>query len=322
MHTVVIIGAGQLGSRHLQGLGTCSEPLSIHLIDPSVESLSRARQRFEEIEGASQRHSLHVATRASDLPRQVDLAISATTADIRLASLRPLLDHAKVSNLVFEKILFQTLAEYDVARTLLDDAGTRTWVNCPRRMFPFYAALKDFFADEPPTLMQVTGSNWGLGCNGVHFCDLFAFLTGDSALQYDTALLDLQLHASKRAGFFEFSGTLVGRHAGRQIELQSTMSGNGRHLIVLRSPGKAAVVDEIGGVARLITEGGEWSEQRFNMLYQSQLSGLAATDILANRPIALPNFEVSARIHTAFLAPLLDHYNRVTGQQATACPIT
>lgn len=322
MKTIVIIGAGQLGSRHLQGLGTCLQPLSIHLLDPSAESLERARSRFAEVDGATVRHTLHVATRVQELPRQVDLAISATTADIRLASLRPLLAHAKVANLILEKVLFQTLVDYDDARTLLDTSKSRTWVNCPRRMFPFYAGLKEFFGDDAPTLMQVTGSNWGLGCNGVHFSDLFAFLTGNSELHYDTGMLDPQVYPSKRSGFFEIAGTLVGRHAGAQLELQSTMNGSGRHLILLRAANKAALVDEVSGVARLLRGDGTWSEEHFQVPYQSQLTGQAADDILNGRPVPLPNFETSARIHIALLTPLLAHFNRVTGQHLTACPIT
>lgn len=322
MHTVAIIGAGQLGSRHLQGLASVSTPLSIHLLDPSQASLDVARARFVEVAGTDTQHQLHLATDASAMPAHIDLLISATTAGIRLASLRALLGHSKVSSLVLEKVLFQSLGEYDEAAALLAEHGIRTWVNCPRRMFPFYAQLRDFFGSDKPTAMQVTGTNWGLGCNGVHFADLFAFLSGDDELAYDSYLLDPVVHPSKRDGFFEFSGTLVGRHGGRQLELQASVAGTARHLIVLRGAGKIAVVDEVGGVARLLDEGGEWSEQRFSMPYQSQLTGLVAEDVLAGRTPPLPDFACSARIHTAFIRPLLAHYNSVTGADASACPIT
>lgn len=322
MHTVAIIGAGQLGSRHLQGLAGVAMPLSIYLLDPSPASLEVAKGRFLEVAGADTPHTLHLASEPAAMPARIDLLISATTAGIRLASLRALLAHSQVANLILEKVLFQSLAEYDEAAALLADRGIRTWVNCPRRMFPFYGELKQFFGDDLPTTMQVTGTNWGLGCNGVHFADLFAFLSGDSELAYDAHLLDDLVHPSKREGFFEFSGTLVGRNGARQLELQASVSGSARHLVVLRSAGKIAVIDEVGGVARLLAEGGEWVEQRFGMPYQSQLTGAVAAEILAGRGPVLPDFATSARIHTAFIAPLLAHFNRVTGANAAACPIT
>lgn len=322
MHTIAIIGAGQLGSRHLQGLASVATPLAIHLLDPSQASLDVAKARFAEVAGAASPHELHLVAEATGMPARIDLLISATTAGVRLASLRALLAHSTVTNLILEKVLFQSLGEYDDAAALLAEHGIRTWVNCPRRMFPFYAQLLQFFGNDKPTAMQVTGTNWGLGCNGVHFADLFAFLSGDDDLAYDTDLLDPVVHASKRDGFFEFSGTLVGRHAGKQLELQASVTGNARHLIVLRSAGKIAVVDEVGGVARLLVEGGEWIEQRFSMPYQSQLTGVVAEDVLAGRTPVLPDFASSARIHTAFIRPLLAHYNSVTGANASACPIT
>jgi hypothetical protein len=322
MHTIAIIGAGQLGSRHLQGLATAAIPLSIHLLDPSPASLEVARARFAEVAGSAAPHRLHLATDVAQMPANIDLLISATTAGVRLPSLGALLGRCKVTNLILEKVLFQTLAEYDEAAALLREHGISAWVNCPRRMFPIYSTLKDFFGDEGPTYMNVSGANWGLGCNGVHFTDLFAFLTGDSDLTYDAALLDQVVHPSKRAGFFEFSGTLAGRNTRRQVALQASTEGNARHLIVLRSASKIAVVDETGGVARLLAEGGEWGEQRFNVLYQSQLTGPIAMDILAGKAPSLPDYETSARIHTAFIAPLLAHYNRITGANAAACPIT
>lgn len=322
MKNVLIIGAGQLGSRHLQGLTACDEPLSIHLLDPAPESLERARTRFAEMGAAAQRHRLSVATAVAELPHHLDLVISATTADIRLASLRPVLARARVANLLLEKVLFQRLADYDEAAELLAGAKVPTWVNCPRRLFPAYAALRDFFGDDTPTLMQVSGANWGLGCNGVHFCDLFDHLAGDSGLRYDTALLNRVTHPSKRAGFHEFSGTLVGRSATGQLELQCTTAGSGRHLLLIRSAARTALVDEVGATVRLLDDEGRWSEQPFAMPYQSQLTGQVAADLLAGRPVALPSYETSARIHRAFLAPLLAHYNAVNGTQAEACPVT
>ena len=48
MHQIAIIGAGQLGSRHLQGLAKLQLPCQVHVVDPSPKSLEVARQRFAE----------------------------------------------------------------------------------------------------------------------------------------------------------------------------------------------------------------------------------------------------------------------------------
>ena len=48
-YKIFIIGAGQIGSRHLQALRAVRIPLKISVIDPSTESLDLAKQRYEEM---------------------------------------------------------------------------------------------------------------------------------------------------------------------------------------------------------------------------------------------------------------------------------
>ena len=93
MVNVAIIGAGQLGSRHLQGLARVETPLAIHLLDPSESSLALARSRYDEVAGVASPHRLHLCREATQLPDQLDVAISATTAHHRLSSLRQVLSH-------------------------------------------------------------------------------------------------------------------------------------------------------------------------------------------------------------------------------------
>lgn len=323
MVNVAIIGAGQLGSRHLQGLARVETPLSIHLLDPSEASLALARSRYEEVAGPASPHSLRLYRDVAQLPGEIEVAISATTASHRLSSLRQALSQSRIRHVLLEKVLFQRLDEYQAAASLLDDAGTRAWVNCARRMFPGYQELKAFFGDEAPFLLQVSGGNWGLGCNGIHFCDLFAYLTSSDSLSFDVSGLDQVVHASKRPGFFEFTGTLVARQGARLLSLQSREEALPRHLVMIRSASKTALVDEVGGVVRLLDEAsGTWTEKAFVAPYQSQLTSGFVNDVLAGRPPSLPDFASSSRVHVAFISALLGHFNQVNAQQGDICPIT
>ena len=49
MYNIAIIGAGQLGSRHLQGLKLAKLPIKIQVVDSSAESLAVAKSRYEEV---------------------------------------------------------------------------------------------------------------------------------------------------------------------------------------------------------------------------------------------------------------------------------
>ena len=57
-YRVAIIGAGQLGSRYLQGMASCKLPLDIIVIDPNQESLIQAQDRWNEVVTVNNIHSL------------------------------------------------------------------------------------------------------------------------------------------------------------------------------------------------------------------------------------------------------------------------
>lgn len=45
MKNIAIIGAGQLGSRHLQALAQVNADVILHIVDPSEQSLEVSKQR-------------------------------------------------------------------------------------------------------------------------------------------------------------------------------------------------------------------------------------------------------------------------------------
>ena len=67
MFNVAIIGAGQLGSRHLQGLKLAASPLSITVMDSSEESLKVAKARYEDTSTIGKK-SCNLVTSIENLP--------------------------------------------------------------------------------------------------------------------------------------------------------------------------------------------------------------------------------------------------------------
>ena len=80
---ILISGAGQLGSRYLQGLIKCRLPLRIYVQDIYHESLYRAKQRWNEVFIPETLHEVSFRTSLDSLPQEIDIAIVATTADVR-----------------------------------------------------------------------------------------------------------------------------------------------------------------------------------------------------------------------------------------------
>ena len=112
-NTVLISGAGQLGSRYLQGLVKCSSPLNIWVSDPSNASLALAGERWKVAGGAKSKHSLQFVNSIVSLPMKVDIAIIATNADVRADVVEALASRIKVRFWVLEKVLAQSQKDLD-----------------------------------------------------------------------------------------------------------------------------------------------------------------------------------------------------------------
>ena len=51
-------------------------------------------------------------------------------------------------------------------------------------------------------------SEWGLGCNTIHFLDLFGFFLKTNKIKVSHSNLDNKIYKSKREGYLEFKGSL------------------------------------------------------------------------------------------------------------------
>lgn len=320
-HKIVLVGAGQLGSRHLQGLARSARALDIDVVDPSAASLDVAIARFAEVTDAS---SNVTATFLNEIPtgRDYEAAVIATSSGPRAAVARELLSRCGVGAIVFEKVLFTRLEDYDSVGELLASKKVPAWVNCPRRMYPLYQELKPLLGG--PVRVAQQGGMWGLGCNAVHFADLAAYLSGETRFTWDASGLDCQLHESSRKGYIEFSGTLTAASAGgTELVLHARAGSAAPPVLNILGQRASAIIDEIyaSGTVRRAENGWKPETLEVRLPYQSELSHLFLEQILAEGCCELPDYEASALLHTGMLEALLGHL-RKCGRSIESCPIT
>ncbi len=322
---IALIGAGQLGSRHLQALALLEVPAQISVIDPSESGLELARERFAQVEG-HQRHELVLLSSLDILKeKELDLVVVATNSAVRHKIVMNLLTNFQVSYLVLEKFLFQRIADYSEVGERLKETGTRCFVNCPRRMFPTYREIHRLISDQKQLHMEVVGNNWGLGCNGIHFVDLFQWLSGEQVIEWENRL-DPELLESKRKGYIEFSGRIEGfTNSGKTINITSFQSGVTNNSIRISTPGHRFLVAETFAKViheKLDGEKPELEELDFSMLFQSQLTNKVAMQLFDSGSCDLTPYSESMEAHLPFLRLMLKHYNTNQQQKSDICPIT
>lgn len=323
MNNVVIIGAGQLGSRHLQALALVSPEISIQVVDSSAEALSVAESRFKEV-GSGFKGQISFHTSIAELPEEISVAIVATGSKVRRAVLEQLLDHSNVMYCILEKVLFTKEEDYVAVEKLLKQKNVKAWVNCPRRMMKVYQDIQKELKGN--IHFVATGNNWGMGCNGIHLLDIFSFLTGRTDIKLSNELIDKTILESKRPGYIEFSGAITGTANQHSFHITSFSEAvSPLHVHIHTGTTRYSLQEGANGklwISRL-DKNWEWEEKGFEMPFQSKLTNIVVQDLLSKGNCDLTPFETSKELHLLFLNNLIDMMRKINNDNTIKeCPIT
>ncbi len=325
MHRICVVGAGEVGSRHLQALAAVKFPLEIVVVDPQKQSLTHARQRYEAVAFTYSRHKIIYETNLpTSSSRKIDLAIVATTAEVRAEAIRALLKHSKVRYLILEKLLFQKKPDYQEIGRLLHETKTQAWVNCTMRTMPFYYELKKQL-DHGPIKFQSRFSNFGLISNAIHYLDYLVFLTGCREFSLDFSELNPKPVESKRKGFLEFKGTLTAKFTdGSQMSVTSTSNPQPEIEILIEGAGVRLRVYDLEEKAFLAKKENHWQEKEIKaqVPFISEMTTGLVNNLLERGTCMLTSFEESQVVHLRLLEPVLEFLNKHSPKKYNYYPFT
>lgn len=316
-NTVLISGAGQLGSRYLQGLAACRLPLQIHVHDIHPDSLAVAQERWFEMATPATPHQVTFHHSLESIPLKLDIAVVATTARVRPQVVREIASYSSVRYWILEKVLAQSEAGLDeiVAQVGLE---AKAWINTPRRMLPWHQQIKSKLNHNGPLSLEVDGGSWGLACNTVHYLDMFAWWTGETLEEVDTQQLDSRWVEAKRPGNWEIFGTLHARFSGGSHARLSVTSESFSYSFKLRDGIHSWSIDEEAGIAKR----SDGLNIPGRLPYQSEVSAGLVESILEHGSCSLPTLQDSVAIHRVFIRSMLEHWKLTVDSNANCVPIT
>jgi predicted dehydrogenase len=321
---IAIIGAGQLGSRHLQALSKLKKETDLFIIDPFLQSLDTAKARYQEMPFNPAIKAINFYQSINEVPSEIDYCVISTTADVRFSVLNTLLNQSKVQYMLLEKVLFQVISEYHSAQEILNRKKVKAWVNCTRRVFEVYTKIKCFFSNDVIKHVDLYGGDWGLGCNGIHEIDVIAFLAGKGKYIIDASRLDKSYKQSKRPRFIEFTGSISGHFdGGPTFNISSIANSSATDIMVIHGENKACLINERQGIVLFNNpiSGLEWKSESFKIPYTSESGLLIAEEVLETGTCKLPTYEESMQLHIPFILALKQHYSALDGRQ-DGLPIT
>jgi hypothetical protein len=229
------------------------------------------------------------------------------------------------SNFLIEKIVAQSVSEYDQLIQIAVDRKLSIWVNCKTRVHPSHIRVKQRLDPGESFVLTIAGGNHGLANNGVHMADLFVFYDNAKNIQPGIHRIDPILHRTKR-GTHDLSGTLQAwTDKGSSLALTFAPQHTAPVLFSISSARYRAVIDDsIHWMAESAAETNwKWNEIDVEAnLTISHMTRAFASDILARGQCQLPTLMDCYPAHRFLLSELQPHFDKLLGAANDRCPVT
>ena len=324
MKNIAVIGAGQLGSRYIQGIVKTSLEIKLEIVEPNIKSIQNTQSRIDEVMQTQPKKNIQISFKKNvlELSENLDIVIIATSSNVRYDLTKELLLTKSVKVLILEKVLFQRENEYYDILDLLRSNQVAAYVNHPLRMSPFIKRLKSKFCSEDNLNFFFFFFQWDFGCNALHYLDIMEFLSGKKISFMNGELLDKIIWKSKRDGFIEITGMLVGKLGNEQGYFQ-VFSGQQKSPVTMQIVGRNTniILDKNNQWSCDVSDGILKCSNEKISYFQSDLSQYLIESIL-NDTCELPLYEDSMLLHIKFIKILIEHLNAFSGVSYDHCPIT
>jgi len=324
---VLIVGCGQLGSRHLQAVASLPQVSEVEVVDPQPEALALGRERVSEVPGRFSSQTVRWLSSLEEASRGGDLCIVATQAKGRCDRVREVAERLGYRFFLLEKLVAQSVQEAEDLIRFARDWKLSAWVNLKSRAYPFHQRAKQLLDPSDPILFSVVGGNHGLANNGIHAADLFAFYDGTDRIESAGSWVEPALHPSKRGKeLFDLSGMLHGvTPKGSRLILSYAGDHHQSEQISISTRRYRCIVDHL---QRWAVESGEetgwaWRPVPFegDLTVSNVTKGFAAS-LLEKGHCPLPTLEESFVSHRFILGELQLHFSRLMERELDSCPVT
>jgi len=326
-HQVLIVGCGELGSRHLQAIASLPMVANIEVLDPRPESLQLGRDRLSELATGNLSVKVDWITSIEDATKNGDLCVIATQAEGRCSLLRTVADTLGYKSFLLEKVADQSVPAIESTVEFCNDRGISAWVNCQTRTVPTYQLLKEKLNTGEPIYFNAMGGQQFLANNGIHTADLFSYFDGSANIGDIHAIIDPVLHPSKRsADQYDLTGTLSGSTSrGSSITISYGQGDIPWGHFSVASGNYRCVVDHMQRwmMETEVDSNWKWNQVPFEgSLFVSETSKGIVTDIFGIGSCELPTLEKSLVSHRFILNGLLPSFSKLLNKPIDVCPVS
>lgn len=318
---IILVGCGNIGSRHLQALVKLPFSVDIHVVEQSNKSKNLAKIRLNEIKFDQKNHSIFWYDSIQKISKISDLVIVSTLSEGRVRLIQNLLKK-KNKKFLIEKPVCQSSKEYKNLLQQFRLFKATGWVNTNRRYFESYKKIKQELKNSKFFDIHVFSTSSGLGTNAIHFIDLFSWITNDSKIKLNGDFLFPKLFPNKRGRRFkEFYGTIIGSGKnGSSLTLNFFPSHTESIFLTISTNTSNYVIDELNQYTFKI--GLHPKKLKFSYEHVSNLTTSVVQDILVKNTSLLPKLSESYLAHVELFRIFNLHVKKQLKRDISLCPIT
>ncbi|MAC42251.1 MAG: hypothetical protein CMJ05_10770 [Pelagibacterales bacterium] len=306
-YNILLVGYGNIGKRYLEGILKSQLNITVLIIDNNID------EEFEDKFKDLKNKNLHFSNSYKKFKKlDINLLINTTYATGRLDLIKSYCNYFNVKNLILEKVVENNLENIKEFKKLKLD---NCWVNTFLRTLDVFKEIKN--KSNGKIKMKVSGGNWGLLCNTIHYIDLLAFISESSPEK----ILKQDFHGkfirAKRKGFLEIYGSFQILYKDESIlDLECIDSDQELKIEYERGSYKynynlISGVFENNNQSRII-----------KVPYQSDMTTDLINNILIHQKCELTNLEDSLKFHEFFLKFIIDFKNHIDNLKSTSINIT
>ncbi|MBM3251614.1 MAG: hypothetical protein FJZ11_02370 [Candidatus Omnitrophica bacterium] len=326
-YKLLIVGCGELGSRHLQAVSSLPEVNDVHIVDPKPEALKLGQSRLTEISDLNRNIKFSWSSEFNKSSSAGDLCVVATQAKGRCALIKEISKNLEYNEFLIEKIVSQSVEEYKSLMSFCETNNLSVWVNCKERAYGIHKYIKSRLNPNESIVFTILGGNHGLANNGIHAVDLFSYYDEGKQINNMYSRIDSTLHPSKRGkDIFDLSGVLYGR-SEKGCDFMLNFAGNHESpgIITIISPSRRFIVDHFRKFAYENYAETDWQwnkipiDEDWNV---SHMSKKFVWDILTKNSCDLPTLKECYPAHDFILNTTLPYFNQLLGTDNNYCPVT
>jgi hypothetical protein len=312
MYSFLIVGFGAMGCRHTQSIISSYPNAKICVVEPSKEIFEENCKKINVRSTNIERYS-----DIDSLKGHFDFCVVATSAEPRFKIVKHLFDYG-IKNYLLEKVVFQSKKQFSDLEKLTNMTDVNIYCNFVSRYFPNYIEIKKEITDKPIKII-VSGGDFGLACNSLHYIDLFQYLRQSSPYIISHNLKE-NFNGNRRGfNYKEIQGSLhLTNTFGDSLSIISDLEkGKGLLEVTIINGGTIHVLNE-NTFNHTIISNSAIEKKEFQILRTSELTGKIVNDFY-NNTILLPKISETKHNHIEIFKVFNETFKL---SESDNCPIT